>query len=569
MLWLRSPQLVVGKVGAKATGAPWRRVARCSSRTRGAETSQRGADSPGWQISNSHRVTNPVACFSQKSTFYITRKQEGTMATRKKLKIYFSGYFGVNPTALAEYGAFDISLINDLPLFLDPFLLFNSDKSEYRDLHDEMIRYMIFLKNQSSTTLPRGLLKSWFFFPEVKQNWMGFSKSGNNGRGLGADFASSLKINFSKTFQSFGDEQGTHTHLGKLTLIKNGVGKDQISDFTCNLIKGYLAEYTQNFAKKHINPKNLGTFMVDKVAFNYKTESWSSKQFTLPKLGNDYVLLTPIDILTKDDAWISHNGFVEDFSSVVACVDNDELRGKVENYLAKQLPIEPNKADREKAIEIVVAKYPELLDIFVKMREDASKQATQTSAEKIAQAQELFVANLTQLIELLEDKTRFFKTPTSSYEEGMKRVKYLQHVIEKQDGYRLFYVKGKPISRESDLQIMFKLTWFASDFSADAEVNNGRGPADFIVSYGSGSKTAIEFKLAKNSQLEKNLLHQAEIYADASRTTTPPIKAILYFSLKELFKVQQLLIKHGLNTSKDIVLIDATVKDSASKADNS
>lgn len=61
----------------------------------------------------------------------------------------------------------------------------------------------------------------------------------------------------------------------------------------------------------------------------------------------------------------------------------------------------------------------------------------------------------------------------------MQRVKFLKHVIENQDGYRLFYVKGVPISRESDLQIMFKLTWFASKFSADAEVNNGRGPADF------------------------------------------------------------------------------------------
>ncbi|RYF01712.1 MAG: hypothetical protein EOO32_02745 [Comamonadaceae bacterium] len=484
-----------------------------------------------------------------------------------KLKIYFSGYFGVNPADVAKHGAFDISLINDLPLFLDPFLLFNSDKAEYKELHDQMIKYMIFLKNQSSRDLPTGLLKAWFFFPEVKQNWMGFSKSGNSGRGLGKDFASSLKRNFFSTFRDFGEEKNTSTHLGKLTLIKNGVGKDQISDFTCNLIKGYLAEYTQKFAKQYIDPKHLSNFMVDKVAFNYETESWSAKQFTLPKLGNDFVLLTPIDILTKDDAWISHNGFIEDFSSVVAAVDNDELRGKMERYLAKQLPIEPNKSDREKAIAAVVAEYPQLLDMFVRLREDASREATQTSAEKIALAQQLFVNNLSQFIELLNSKTKFFNTPTSSYDEGMKRVKYLQHVIEKQDGYRLFYVKGKPISRESDLQIMFKLTWFASEFSADAEVNNGRGPADFLVSYGSGSKTVIEFKLAKNSQLEKNLLNQAEIYADASRTTTPPIKAILFFSVGEKSKVQKLLIKHGLNTSKDIVLIDASAKDSASKAD--
>lgn len=487
--------------------------------------------------------------------------------TQRKLRIYFSGFFNVSPQAVEQYGAFDISLINDLPLFVDPFLLFNSDNEKYQKLHEEMIKYMIFLKERSVGTLQSGLLKAWYFFPEVRQNWMGFSRSGNQGRGLGGDFAKALRKNFLKTFKDFGNEKTTHTHLGKLTLIKDGVGKDQISDFTCNLIKGFLAEYTEAFALANIPQEKLGKFSVDKISFDYTTETWRAKQFTLPKLGNDYVLLTPVDILTKDDAWISHNGFIEDFSRVLSCVDNDQLRHQVGNYLAKNLPIEPTKSEKEKAIELVVAEYPFLMDVYVKLREDASSEATQTSAEKISAAQELFVANLTKLIELLEEKTTFFKTPTSSHAEGMKRVKFLKHVIENQDGYRLFYVKGKPISRESDLQIMFKLTWFSSEFSVDAEVNNGRGPADFVVSYGGASKTVIEFKLAKNSHLEKNLINQAEIYTNASRASTPPIKAILYFSTKELDKVNGFLLKHKLHNCDDIVLIDAMAKDSASKAD--
>lgn len=484
----------------------------------------------------------------------------------RNLKIYFSGYYGVSKQALNAHGAFDISLINDLPLFLDPFLLFNSEKEDYQKLHEEMIRYMLFLKEKSAGGLPVGLLKAWFYFPEVRQNWMGFSKVGNRGRGLGRDFATALERNFSTRYSDFGNEKSTNTHLGKLTLLKSGVGKDQISDFTCNLIKGFLAKYTEDFATKHIPKKHLAKFMVDKVKFNYETQSWSAKQFTLPKLGTDYVLLTPIDILTKDDAWISHNGFIEDFSYVIASVANDELRHTVDQYFAKMLPIEPTKSEREKAIEEVVDKYPFLLDAFIKLREESSDEAAETSSEKVSAAQELFVENLTRLIELLEDKSDFYKTSTSSYKEAMKRVKFLQHVIEKQDGYKVFYIKGKPISRESDLQIMFKLTWFSSEFSADAEVNNGRGPADFIVSYGSTSKTIIEFKLAKNSQLEKNLINQAEIYADASRSTTPPIKAILYFSQAELSKATNILRKHKLHKSKDIVLIDASPKASASKA---
>jgi len=39
---------------------------------------------------------------------------------------FFSDHFGIDSAVLAKYGAFNVSLITDLPLFIDPFLLFNS-----------------------------------------------------------------------------------------------------------------------------------------------------------------------------------------------------------------------------------------------------------------------------------------------------------------------------------------------------------------------------------------------------------------------------------------------------------
>ncbi len=60
-------------------------------------------------------------------------------STNIPAEIYFTDFFKVNPEVLEEYGAFDVSLINDLPLFVDPFLLFNSDKDTYQRLHEQMI----------------------------------------------------------------------------------------------------------------------------------------------------------------------------------------------------------------------------------------------------------------------------------------------------------------------------------------------------------------------------------------------------------------------------------------------
>jgi len=41
---------------------------------------------------------------------------------------YFIDYFKVRESDFENYGAFNISLICDLPLFIDPFLLYSSKK---------------------------------------------------------------------------------------------------------------------------------------------------------------------------------------------------------------------------------------------------------------------------------------------------------------------------------------------------------------------------------------------------------------------------------------------------------
>src|SRR4051794_34235394 len=211
------------------------------------------------------------------------------------MELYFSQYFGVDPDILEEYGALDISLVSDLPLFVDPFLLFNSEKPEYQELHEEIIRYLTFLRDITHGPLDVGLLKGLYQFKEVKQNWLGFTFFGNDGAGLGNNFAVALHSALGAILADFGEEKITWgSHLEKLCLIRPGVGADKISDFTTNLIKGYLCEYTEAFAREHIDEDSCDTFPVERAVFNYKTKTWVTKKYFLPRLGDDYVLLTPL-----------------------------------------------------------------------------------------------------------------------------------------------------------------------------------------------------------------------------------------------------------------------------------
>jgi len=128
----------------------------------------------------------------------------------------------------------------------------------------------------------------------------------------------------------------------------------------------------------------------------------------------------------------------------------------------------------------------------------------------------VLILQLKELQRLLEDQTEFYRLRGNTYQEARERVAYLKDVIENKGGYRFFYSEGKAIQREVDLQIAYRLVWFGSPSDVTTEANDGRGPADFKIARGARDKTIVEMKLAKNTQLKRNLKNQAEIYKTAS-----------------------------------------------------
>ncbi len=427
---------------------------------------------------------------------------------------------------------------------------------------------MRFLRDKSTDiNLDDGLLQAWYFFPEVKQNWLGFSVSGNKGSGLRDDFAYSLHANLNKIFSGFGNEKVTKgSHLEKLCLIKGGVGRDKISDFTTNLIKNFLLQYTQEFAVKYLPRKYKKRIAVNKVVFNYNTESWERRTFTLPYINNDYVILTPKNLLTRHDLWINKEDLFDDFENIPEAIPNAQLRAQIDNYFKSLLPEDPTKKDINKAKLQTVNNFPQLLDYYIRYKEQNGDSANTSSTYKVKEAEFQYIQQIQALSEDLLKKSGFYNSKGRTYEEALQRAQFLEDVIENKDGYKYLYHQGKPIENENDLQILYRLTWFATDFDVNREVNNGRGPVDYKVSKGSKDTTVVEFKLARNTKLEANLKNQVEIYKRANNTKNA-IKVILYFNEKEKSKVDDILRKLRIKSTPNIILIDASKENkiSASK----
>lgn len=486
-----------------------------------------------------------------------------------ELKLLFSDYFNIPSGIIDEYGALDICINSDLPLFIDPFLLFASEKEEYKELHDYIVKHLIELKNialkdNSNTNL------NIFKFPEIRQNWLGLSQHGNAGKGLGTKFAQNLIEAFKGFYSGFGEETiSSSSHIEKLTLVGKGIGKDFISDFTTNLILEHLLEYTETFAIKYLKDNQIKKFSV-RCKFDYRFNIWFPRDFILPYFyleeNGDFIILTPIDILTKDEAFICHNDLHSSFKKITQSLENSSLRESINNYFYEKIPRNAKKDEIDYAISATINKFPEILDYYIRVKEDEKEKAQSLSEEKINRTKKELINTLKLLCEEMLNNSNFYKIEPNSYKESLERANYLKDVIENNDCYRIFYYNGKPISHEDTIQRIFRLTWFHSPYDINSEVNNGRGPADYKVSLGISDSTIIEFKLGKSSSLEKNLKNQTKIYQKASKSKSD-IKVILCYNQKEINKVKKIVNNiTGSNTiPENIIIIDASPKDSASK----
>jgi hypothetical protein len=480
-------------------------------------------------------------------------------------KIYFSDFFVVPPNTLDEYGAFDVSLLTDLPLFIDPFLLFNSDKPEYRQEHEKIIDYVKFLRDKSAAgTLDDELLKSWFAFPEVKQNWFGYTEGGNSGSGLGIKFARALNANLSLIFSRFGKEDVTKgSHLEKVLLFSSGVGRDNISDFVTNVLKDFLLRYTERFTLEHVKAERRRTVTVRKAVFDYDTESWASRSYTLPYIDGDYVVLTPIDILTKDEVWINRTDMVRNYPEIAASIPDAQLRGQLSNYFEKRLreirerdeekkrqrssqrekrgidssglPPATQKQQDEAAGDTIHA-FPGYTDYYVKYKEDHGDEAEALADERVRSSQQLYIAQVRDLVALLRAKSHFYAAGGATFQEARRRVHELKSVVEQQGGWRTLYADGDPISREPDLRLVTRLVWTNS-------IDNESGAAL--------DSSVVEFKLARNAQIRSRL----EQHADAGDGAVG-LTALFYFTDMERERVLDLLRQLELENRTDIIPID-------------
>ncbi len=407
---------------------------------------------------------------------------------------------------------------------------------------------MRFLYDQSQRKLDDKAINRWYSFSEVKQTWLGYSQSGNMGRGLAGDFAKAIYNNLYKFFPKSRAERVTESiHIEKLYLFERGVGRDRISDFATNLIKGFIAKYTENFARAHIDERLCRLEFVDRTRFDYRHRDWIGKKYYLPIYNNDYVFLVPKDILTKDDTWINPSDFEKNFFLIIDSLPNEDLRKELNEYFRSAITPSGETVSSEdlaQAAAKTIDAHPVIYDYYIKFKEHTGEYALEKSIHNLAYSETLFITQFKKLVMLLLNDTDFYDIDGSSHDGIIRRFQTLKTAIEEKGGYRYLRTKTEHVRYNyDDFRVLFEYVWYG-------------GMTNPLERYFE-DKDKIRFIYSTHRQLDtviRKTLNSNEHASDADKRYL----VIFYFSQDEiasLFKRLERLIE-----TDEIIYIDVSTE---------
>jgi hypothetical protein len=213
----------------------------------------------------------------------------------------------------------------DLPLGIDPFLLFKSRDSQFRRLHNVLLGVfnagILAVRNNDLATA-----RHLFSFPEVSSIGMGYTHKGKRGSGVGSHLTDLILQTL--TGSPSLTERGVR-HVEEMQLLSAGIGPDRISDISANVLKRFLIDYTQRQCAIWDIPTKQGV-PVSHI-YDESKQSWEDSYEDLPvsPIDGSEILLVPRR-LVRALPWINYDDFLRtEFSAYLAARRDQSARGSV------------------------------------------------------------------------------------------------------------------------------------------------------------------------------------------------------------------------------------------------
>ena len=232
-------------------------------------------------------------------------------------------------------------LSEDLPLYLDPFLLWRSPSQQDQSLHQALVASFNIWGTQFRKGKQEKAISDLIRISECDEVGFGTSRT-RTGKRIGPKKATEI-LSLFELLPHY--EKGECQHMEEIQLYVDGISKDRISDFACNFLKSFLIDFTMEECERISLP--LTDVEVPNVFSLRDREFSESKKAKLPinPEKNAPIIFVPkrwlrfVPWINYEDYFkiscpqddIAHEGELLDRVRVLNF--NRENYGQVENYV--------------------------------------------------------------------------------------------------------------------------------------------------------------------------------------------------------------------------------------------
>jgi hypothetical protein len=197
-------------------------------------------------------------------------------------------------------------LDDDVPLCVDPFLLWKSPSQQDQALHTALISSFNHFGHLAKTGKEREAVEAVIRVSECQEVGLGSARD-KRGKKIGESTAKEIVAHFNLIPHV---KAGGFEHIEEIQLFVDQIGKDRISDVTCSLTKSFLIDFTIDQCRKHDVP--VKEVVLDGV-FDYAAKNFKREKLPLPVNPNSNapLLLVPKRWL-RFSPWINYDDYFAD-----------------------------------------------------------------------------------------------------------------------------------------------------------------------------------------------------------------------------------------------------------------
>lgn len=256
----------------------------------------------------------------------------------------------------------------DVPVGIDPFLLYKSRDPSYRQLHQLLLEVF----NAGIAAVRRGAMTEAvrvLDFPEVSAIGLGYAQGSKRGSGVGTHLTALIidTIVGSPSLQ----ERGVR-HVEEMQLVSAGIGPDRVSDIAANVMKSFLIAYTQR--QSAIWGLTMKSGVPVGHIYDSSSKQWKDSHEDLPvsPVDNSPILLVPRRIV-RALPWINYDDFFRtEFSTYLS-----SKRQAQRSHPKQTVDDEQRESDSKSKLSVVTVTRSDigLVDRYIRSREQQAAEA--------------------------------------------------------------------------------------------------------------------------------------------------------------------------------------------------